>query len=358
MSASYLGENLIFIISQPRSGSTLLQRVLGSHKELVISSEPWLMLHPVYGLREGGIQADFAADWAAHGVREFLEHYTDGVHVYDDGIRAFAQTIYGNAIAKGGGTRFIDKTPRYLLILDDLLRLFPAAKFIFLLRNPLSVLASIINTQISHDLYTLERFREELLAGPGNMLKAIDALGSRAIVVRYEDYVTQPEEHTREICSRLQITYQPGMVDYSNSEPVKGFMQDRTGIQQHTKPSDARIESWKQLLGERTQLHYAQRYLDTLGSDTVDQLGYSYAELRDALELASKSIGGRVVLPWRVALMHPGEPKGMDQLSISAYRNHRDYGPVAGWFRTVWSFWQALGVQLRWVFGRAGKSQD
>ena len=357
MSASYLGENLIFIISQPRSGSTLLQRVLGGHKELVISSEPWLLLHPVYGLREGSIQADFAADWAAHAVREFLEHYTDGLEVYDDGIRAFAQTIYGNAIAKGSGTRFIDKTPRYVLILDDLLRLFPAAKFIFLLRNPLSVLASIINTQISHDLFTLERFREELLVGPGNMLRAIDTLGKRAIVVRYEDYVTAPEEHTREICGKLEITYQPGMVDYSNSDPVKGFMQDRTGIQQHTKPSDARVESWKQLLGDKTQIHYAQKYLDALGSDTVTRLGYSYTELREAVELASMSARGRILLPWRIALLHPGEPKGMDQLRVSAYRNQRDYGPVMGRIRTVWSFFQALGVQLRWVFGRAREPQ-
>jgi len=357
MSSSYLGENLIFIISQPRSGSTLLQRVLGSHKELVISSEPWLMLHPVYGLREGGIQADFAADWAAHGVREFLEHYTDGLAVYDNGIRAFAQTIYGNAIARAGGTRFIDKTPRYLLILDDLLRLFPAAKFIFLLRNPLSVLASIINTQISHDLYTLERFREELLAGPGNMLRAIDALGDRAIVVRYEDYVTAPEEYTHEICNKLGIASHPGMVDYSDSKPLKGFMQDRTGIQQHTKPSDARIESWKQLLGDRTQIHYAQKYLEALGDDTVTKLGYSYAELREAVDLASKSARGRILLPWRVALMHPGEQKGLDQLRVSAYRNHRDYGPVTGRIRTVWSFLRALGVALRWVFGRARETQ-
>jgi len=357
MSASYLGENLIFIISQPRSGSTLLQRVLGSHKELVISSEPWLMLHPVYGLREGGIQADFAADWAAHGVREFLEHYTDGVHVYDDGIRAFAQTIYGNAIAKGGGTRFIDKTPRYLLILDDLLRLFPAAKFIFLLRNPLSVLASIINTQISHDLFTLERFREELLAGPGNMLKAIEALGARAIVVRYEDYVTAPEQHTREICSRLEIAYQPGMIDYANTEPVKGFMQDRTGIQQHTRPSDARIESWKQLLSDVTQIHYAQKYLDALGSDTITRLGYSYTDLREAVQLAGKSARGRILLPWRIALLHPGEPKGMDQLSVSAYRNYRDYGPLIGSIKTVGIFFRGLGVTLRWVFGRAREPQ-
>ncbi|MGI9290615.1 MAG: sulfotransferase, partial [Gammaproteobacteria bacterium] len=100
MAMPYLGENLVFIISQPRSGSTLLQRILGAHTEIAISSEPWIMLHPVYGLREQGISTDYSADWAVRGVTEFLDNYTDGQEVYDDGIRAFAQTIYLNAMAK------------------------------------------------------------------------------------------------------------------------------------------------------------------------------------------------------------------------------------------------------------------
>ncbi len=78
VSDKYLGDNLIFIISLPRSGSTLLQRVLGGHDDVVTSSEPWIMLHPVYGRRDKGISTEYSADWAALGVNEFLEHYTDG----------------------------------------------------------------------------------------------------------------------------------------------------------------------------------------------------------------------------------------------------------------------------------------
>jgi hypothetical protein len=353
MSNTYQGENLVFIISQPRAGSTLLQRVLGTHYDMAISSEPWLMLHPVYGLRDKGIKTDYSADWAVKGVSEFLENYTDGPEVYEDGIRAFAQSIYANAMSKAGKQWFIDKTPRYLLILDDLLRLFPQAKFIFLLRNPLSVLASIVNTQISHDLYTLERFREELLDGPGNMLKAIDQLGDQAIVIRYEDFVVKPEEHTQSICAAIGIEYQPGMVDYSGSEPVKGFMQDRTGVQQHDRPSESRIESWRQLLTDPQQIHFAQSYLRALGRDTVEQLGYNYDELNDAIRAAvDRTPRKGWIFPWRVALLHPGEPKGMDQLTISHYRNLRDHGTLVGSLKTGGTFFQGLWVALRWVFGR------
>lgn len=40
------GENLIFLISQPRAGSTMLQKVLGSHPEIHTVSEPWVALPP------------------------------------------------------------------------------------------------------------------------------------------------------------------------------------------------------------------------------------------------------------------------------------------------------------------------
>jgi hypothetical protein len=358
MSTSYLGDNLIFIISQPRAGSTLLQRILGNHSEIVISSEPWLMLHPVYGTRSEGIQAEYSADWAAQGLNEFLENYTDGPEVYDDGIRAFAQTIYFNAMARGDGRWFIDKTPRYLLILDDLLRLFPQAKFVFLLRNPLSVLASIVNTQVNHDLYTLERFREELLDGPDCMLAAMDKLGDQAIVVRYEEYVLAPEKETARICEAIGIAYEQGMVDYAESESLKGFMQDRTGIHQHDRPNATRIESWRQLLSDAQQIHFAQNYLRALSRDTLEKLGYSYDELNDAIRAAAeRNRSGRVLLPWRVALLHPQDLKGRDQQAVTLYRNTRDHGSFIGQLKTMAAFWGGVRRSLKFMFGRSDPSE-
>ena len=38
-------KNLIFIISPPRSGSTLLQRILNNSSEIETTSEPWFLLH-------------------------------------------------------------------------------------------------------------------------------------------------------------------------------------------------------------------------------------------------------------------------------------------------------------------------
>ncbi|WP_189477523.1 sulfotransferase [Halioglobus pacificus] len=50
---------LIFLISQPRSGSTLTQRLIATHEEVFTRSEPWLMLRAaqniiIYGAFRAG----------------------------------------------------------------------------------------------------------------------------------------------------------------------------------------------------------------------------------------------------------------------------------------------------------------
>lgn len=48
--------NLIFLISQPRSGSTLLQKLIATSNQIDTLQEPWLMLHPLYALKDHGNQ--------------------------------------------------------------------------------------------------------------------------------------------------------------------------------------------------------------------------------------------------------------------------------------------------------------
>ena len=104
MDRNYQGENLIFIISQPRSGSTLLQRLLAGHPDIQTSAETWLLLHPVYAFKNAGIETEFDSKLAAQGVTEFLTNYSDGMEVYNDAIRQWANVIYSNVLNKNNKT--------------------------------------------------------------------------------------------------------------------------------------------------------------------------------------------------------------------------------------------------------------
>ena len=130
------GSNLIFLISLPRSGSTLLQRILGGHPDIATLAEPWVMLHPLYALKRAGIETEYDAVLAREALDDFLGQIDGGETAYVEGVRRFAGDLYARALARQGKRLFLDKTPRYYRIIPELRQVFPRAKFIILLRNP------------------------------------------------------------------------------------------------------------------------------------------------------------------------------------------------------------------------------
>ncbi len=335
---AYLGDNLIFIISQPRSGSTLLQRMLSGHADIESSAETWLMLHPLYANKDEGIKTDYGAKWAALALNEFMEHYTDGQPVLDDAVRAWAYTFYSNALKHSGGKIFIDKTPRYAMILPDLLRLFPKARFIFLLRNPMAVLASELNSFVKDNHHTLSVFRPDLLDAPEQILSAIKQLGDAAIVVRYEELVASPESEMQRIADALDLEYCEAMLDYSNTPEARGFMTDRVGIKQRSRPVPDSIDKWKAIAADPQQLHFAQQYLQYLGPDLVARLGYSYDEMLAVVGTGKRDPRG--LYPWRLAIT-PGEEFSMrDMYTHRRFRRRQSDGPVLG---ELYAFGDLLG---------------
>ena len=299
---SYRGENLVFIISQPKAGSTLLQRIVAGHPDVQTSAETWLMLHPVYGLRKTGIQANYNANWAATGVREFLDNYADGEETYYEGVRSFAETIYGSVLQKHGKRLFLDKTPRYTMIVDELYELFPKAKYILLLRNPLAILKSELHTYVKGDWPVLAQFAPDLLDAPRRLVAARNNLGDAVLEVRYEDLVTAPEETVRSLCDFLGIDFGEGMLDYSNTPAPKGRMNDPVGIHRYTAPSPASLDKWKELGADGQLRHFALEYLKAIGDETIRELGYDAADLRRQIEQTPIDNDVRHVYPWSVAI--------------------------------------------------------
>ena len=148
MTDGNLGEHLILLISQPRSGSTLLQHILASHPQVHTVPEPWFMLHLVYGLRPSGLEAEYNAQYAYLALKGFLDETPDGESAYVEALRNVALCLYEKALEPSGKKYFLDKTPRYYFIIPELHRIFPKAKFIFILRNPLAVLSSILEVNL------------------------------------------------------------------------------------------------------------------------------------------------------------------------------------------------------------------
>lgn len=326
MQSTFNGDRLIFIISQPRSGSTLLQRVLAGHPDIHSSAETWLLLNPIYGLRNGSTSAEYNTQWAARAVREFLSHYTDGIHVYYDGVREMARTIYGNALDRSGKQFFLDKTPRYYLLIPELMNLFPQARVVILLRNPMAVLASELNTYVNGDWSRLANVKIDLLSAPHLLANAIEQYAQRLHVVRYETLVSEPEMQISGLCQSLGIAYEPSMLEYANTPAPKGTMNDTVGIHQHRRPSTENLDKWKKLADNRQTLYFARCYLQNLGSDLLSRLGYSFTEIEQELGGSAINPGSvRDLFQWEQALQPQNEWNFRDNLAAircKAFTSH------------------------------------
>ncbi len=327
---AYLGDRLIFIISQPRSGSTLLQRVLAGHPDIHTSAETWLMLQPLYALKDDGYRSEYNEQWAGEAVAEFLEHYTDGPDVYDDAIRAFARVLYENALARTGKHFFLDKTPRYYYVIPELYRIFPRAQFIFLLRNPLAVLASELASYVGGKYTELAQFHDDLLLAPQRILDGIDELGERATIVRYEQFVAHPDDTVAALCASLGLSFDADMLDYSTTPMPLGKMNDHIGIVRHTKPSPASAEKWKRLATDAQSRHFAHSYLNALGQPLIERLGYSFDELSTVLGEAVPASARSNVFPWDIAIRPEHHWTLRDRYFVDRLTGIKRRGPLLG----------------------------
>lgn len=275
-SPAWLGDDLIFLIGLPRSGSTLLQRILSGHAAIHSVAEPWLMLHPVYATRASGFDAEYDATLARQGLEDFLGGLDNGADRHDDAVRAYAHTLYAAARAGRGRPLFLDKTPRYWYILPDLKRLFPRARFIYLLRNPLAIAASVLRTWFDGDMAALaaSTHARDLDDGPRAIADAIGRLDAHDHVLRYEDLVADPERTLRAVCGFLNIDFDAGMLDYGRRPRLAGRHGDAVSIERHARAVTDYRDTWESYLADRDRQAFARDYLVRLGAPTLDAWGY------------------------------------------------------------------------------------
>lgn len=313
------GENLIFVISQPRSGSTLLQHILASHSQVHTLPEPWLMLHLVYGLRVTGLEAEYNARYAHLALKDFLKRVPDGEAAYVEGMRKMALYVYERALEPSGKTYFLDKTPRYYLIIPELYRIFSEARFVILLRNPLAVLASILHVNLGGQWlgFSAEDRKHDILSAPRLIIEGIEQLGEQAAVVHYEQLVTNPEETVRTLCQRIGMRFEPTMLNYGERVKFEGTpFVDPKSIYKHYSPVTDYLDEWLMRFDSPQKSYIAKAYLSALGRDTINALGYCYDDLMAKLNSLSNGTK-RPFVPWKMVLTPRKELSCWSRLMLS-----------------------------------------
>lgn len=277
----------IFLFSLPRSGSTLLQRIIAAHPTIATTSEPWLLLPLLSIFRPEGTYADYSFRRTRAAIQEFVQSLPDGEDHFKAAVRHFALTLYA-AACRDDEIYFLDKTPPYTIIAPELVATFPSAKFIFLWRNPLSIVASLIET-FGSGKWNVYAYYKELFEGLDRVLQARVTLSERAIDIRYEQLVVEPVEEVRSLCSYLGVTVEPEMTSAFAAVNLEGRFGDKAGVRAYRQISQAPLDKWRETLNNRFRRAWAQRYLLYIGEERLALMGYNLESLLD--DLSSSSVG-------------------------------------------------------------------
>ncbi|MDH1543291.1 sulfotransferase [Stutzerimonas stutzeri] len=289
MIKSMQDDQLIFMISLPRSGSTLLQKILGNHSEIYTRSEPWLMLHPLSALKKGIIQARYNASLAHDGTHDFISNIpVEGETFYYKQLSKCYLSLYEAYLAESNKNRFLDKTPRYYEIFDELQKTFPNAKFIILYRNPLAILASILETWIKADYEKLKDYSCDLIGGI-EFLKRDFSSYRNTHTVRYEELLLQPENITMQLFEFLQIPNESNCIEYGNQTLEHWRFGDPSTVYNKKRPDPEHISAWQSQLSIPENRKLLSDYLIILGKSSFERLGYNFSDAQDTITQAEEN---------------------------------------------------------------------
>ena len=283
MSIESLGNNLIFIISQPRSGSTLLQLMLSRNSEIATTSEPWIALHPIFALHDGAVDPNYDANQARNALLEFLKESGVDVRFYKQQIGIFLNNLYDQSRRHQGKKFFLDKTPRYYNVIEDLYDIFPNAKFIILLRNPLAVLNSVLKTWVKDDDTLLLNNYEDLMIAPVKLVNFLKQNRPGCLRIQFEDLVSNPTKIIQDICAFIGIEYSDDMIHYGTQQMPGWKFGDQTGIHQFSSPEITSSQKWQTEFNNPREKRLALSYLDSLDKKVIQGMGYNYNKLRSTI---------------------------------------------------------------------------
>ncbi|THF73667.1 sulfotransferase family protein [Cohnella fermenti] len=282
------GDNLVFLLCTPRSGSSLATAMLQNHGKLYAAQEMWLLLS-LLELRSGRKRP--------YGGGAIVERFYNGTlpeGTFEDACRAFALEAYNGLLRGEEAELVLDKSPRYYGLLEFLDVLFPQSRRIWLVRNPFAVLASYkkLGAQRggSSDLEALLTGRSfdpkaaDLTVGLLRYMRYFAAEDPLAYRLRYERLVADPRGELDGVCRFLGLGYEAGMERYGaamDTPKAARFFSMGVGdplLADHSAPHEDSVHAWKELLTKREIAAYGR----ILGGRALDGLGYG--EEREAAE--------------------------------------------------------------------------
>ena len=199
-------EQPIFIVGLPRTGTTLAERIIGSHSQVHSAGEL-----PALSQAIGAAMARTAVDQPRTWV-SFAERLSqlDSEFIADEYLKL-------SRPQRGNRARFSDKQPTNFFYCALILRAFPNARIVHVTRHPLAACHAIYKTRFDSGFpfaYDLTELGDFFIGYRRLMQHWHQVLPGRILDIAYEDIIVTQEAATRSLLDYLDLPFEPACLDF------------------------------------------------------------------------------------------------------------------------------------------------
>lgn len=272
---------IFFVVTRPRSGSTLLQSVLDAHPNICATIESRFVINLYVKYR-------FETNWNSTTINRFVKDvFTDrqyrlfwGTNEYElknlfskYDVTNFSDACkviylsYHSMFEKKDIRVIVDKNPSYARFIPELIKIFPDAKFIHLIRDPRAVVSS---NRIAFNKKILKLAKSWVLLN-GKIETTI--ANTVHLTVKYEDLVKTPENSFQLIFNFLKIEFNHDVLNAHSTVKKAINHHNYFSLNHHSNVSDNintnSIDSWKNKLSEKEEI-----FINYITADFANKYGY------------------------------------------------------------------------------------
>ncbi|SFQ51461.1 sulfotransferase family protein [Parafilimonas terrae] len=264
----------IFIVGSSRSGTTMLSQILGNHSEIFSFNE-------LHFFEQITLPEDCAKELQkqdaiekyskliniqANGLFKFIESkniiYKEADLIYSQNSKLNSNDLFDEflnfEVKKNKKKYACEQTPTNIFYIENILKAYPDALFIHMVRDPRGVLLSQKNRwrrrfkgendipikQSLRNFFNYHPYINGLLwtASVKKGLKYIN--DPRFFLLQFENLLSEPETYLRKVCEFIGITYESKMLEI----PLVGSSNNKNKNETNTKKTGIRPfvkDQWK-----------------------------------------------------------------------------------------------------------------
>ncbi len=206
----------VFVIGFPRSGTTLIDTMLRGHPQIEVAEESDavpLLVNRLSGEADANLTS--------------LSTLSRGV--IEDAASGYLENLARHVQPSAAGATVIDRFALNMIYAGEILRVFPDARFILMLRHPAdcvlsAYLRTFTETSANASFHTLEGAAFLYDRVFSLWIQFTEVLAPAVLQVRYEDLVKSAEPTCRAVLDFIGLPWHPGVLDHGQTARQRPYI--------------------------------------------------------------------------------------------------------------------------------------